>query len=102
MRQAWQTVLFSLVLAGSSAYAQTTKPGSLTTPCATDGRTGTAVSRAGFARGAKTTRTTTSPPRSVDDRSRSSSVTEARAPGKCARERNDRSTMVVNVVTFYT
>src|SRR5712675_434142 len=101
MKRTWQVVLFSLALASVSAYAQTTKPGNLMTPSATDGRTGTPVSRAGFARGVKTTRTTTAPRGSVDDRSRCASVTDARAPGKCARERSNRPAMVVNVVTFY-
>src|SRR5712672_1225131 len=102
MKRTWQVVLFSLALASASAYVQTTKPGSLTTPNATEGQTGTTVSRAEFVRGAKTMRTTIAPRGSVDDRSRYAFVTVARALSKCARERSNPPTMVVNVVKFYT
>ena len=102
MRQTWQSILFSLALAGSSADAQITKPGSLTAAGTMVGRMGITASRGEFARGATSARATSTPQGSIDNRRGCTPVRDARPPGNCVHERSDRPVVVVNVVTIYT
>ena len=102
MRRTWQTILFSLALAGSSAYAQSTKPGSLTSNGTIERRPGAAISRSEIFQRATGARSSSSPRSSADNRQQHTRLPERNTAGICAHKRNDPPTVVVNVVTYYT